>query len=278
MNFDLFTHKDSFPIKAAEILQHAPLDYVERYSLIHASEGTATAHQAAGVVVLLTYKNDEYVFELIKRSRFVAQSGDISCPGGILEASTDEMLSHLLFKTGMIRTIEGATLNSFPCYDNQTALLIRLFLMNALREAWEEIGLSPLNVRFLGALPTYALTYFARTIFPVVCLTSEPFEHRQSDEVEKVLEVPLSLFFNNDAYAEMEIRSALGEADPRYHVKFPCLIIPDAQGGEDILWGATYHILTRFLQMVTGVPLPSSPLSRIVTKTLSTDYTSGKRG
>jgi 8-oxo-dGTP pyrophosphatase MutT (NUDIX family) len=278
MNPEFFTVKDLFPARAALRLQNTPLDYEQKFSLIHPSGQTVTKHHAAGVVVLLLYKNSEYVFQLIKRSVHVTQSGDVSCPGGILEPSTDEMLSHILLHTGTIRTIDDRTLNDLPFYNEQTSNLIRLFLMNALREAWEEIGLSPLNVRFLGALPSYSLTYFTRTIFPVVCLTSTPFEYRENDEVEKILEVPLSLFFKNSSYADLEIRSASGDEDPRYQVKFPCLVIPDGQNGEDILWGATFYILTRFLEMVSGESLPITPALKTVTKTLSTDYASGKHG
>ncbi|MEN6507875.1 MAG: CoA pyrophosphatase, partial [Smithella sp.] len=205
------------------------------------------------------------------------QAGDISCPGGMLESRTDEMLSHILFKTEMIRTADNRSLNTLPGKDEQTAALIRLFLMNALRESWEEIGLNPLNVCFLGALPSYSLTFFSRTIFPVVSLVREPFDYRLSDEVEKVMEIPVDYFFQSSFYAVLEIESGSGNSDPRYNMKFPCLVVPDGSGHDDILWGATFNIIVNFLQTITGNPLPASPPSRTVKKMLSPHYASGKR-
>jgi len=177
----------------------------------------------------------------------------------------------------MIRTVDGRSLNDFPGKDKQTASLIRLFLMNALRESWEEIGLDPLNVFFLGALPTYSLTFFSRTIFPLVSLVREPFDYRLSAEVEKVMEIPVDYFFQSSFYAELEIESGSENSDPRYNMKFPCLVVNDEVGHEDILWGATFNIIVNFLQTITGNPVPPSPPSRIVKKMLSPHYASGKR-
>jgi 8-oxo-dGTP pyrophosphatase MutT (NUDIX family) len=258
-------------------LEKESLDYREKHLSIVQSNSAGGNHLEAGVVVLLRYDNSEYGFQLIKRSETVAQAGDISCPGGMLESSTDEMLSHILLKTGVVRTIDNRMLHELQKKDEQTASLVRLFLMNALREAWEEIGLSPLNVEFLGALPSYSLAYFSRTIFPVVCLVKEPFDYHLSDEVEKVLEIPLSYFFQSSSYATLEVESALGSADPRYNMKFPCLVIPDGNGHEDILWGATFYIVTNFLKTISGNMLPPISPSRIVRKSLSPHYASGHR-
>jgi len=149
--------------------------------------------------------------------------------------------------------------------------------MNALRESWEEIGLSPLNVRFLGALPSYSLTYFSRTIFPLACLVKAPYAHQLNPEVERVLEIPLSYFFQSSSYAMVEIESGLGSSDSRYNMELPCLVIPDGHGNDDILWGATFNIVTNFLQIISGAALPPPSPSRRVKKTLSSHYASGHR-
>ena len=277
MDTKLFRQKDDFPLHVLSRLEKESVDYAEKHlSIVHSNAGGAK-HLEAGVVVLLHYDQSEYRFQLIKRSESVAQAGDISCPGGMLESKTDEMLSHILLKTGMIRTIDGRLLYDLPNKDEQTASLVSLFLMNALREAWEEIGLSPLNVGFLGALPSYSLTYFSRTIFPLVCLVREPYHYQLSDEVEKVLEIPLTCFFQSSSYATLEVESGLGSADPRYNMKFPCLVIPDGKGNEDILWGATFYIVTNFLKIISGDILPPLSPSRIVKKSLSPHYASGHR-
>jgi len=277
MDIKLLRDKDAFPLYVFSQLEKESLDYREKHLAIVQSNSTGANHLEAGVVLLLNYNQSEYGFQLIKRSKNVAQAGDISCPGGMLENSTDEMLSHILLKTGIIRTIDNRMLQDFPYKDEQTASLVRLFLMNALREAWEEIGLSPLNVEFLGALPSYSLAYFSRTIFPVVCLVREPYDYQLSNEVEKILEIPLSYFFLSSSYATLEVDSGLGSADPRYNMKFPCLVVPDGNGNEDILWGATFYIVTNFLNIIAGEILPPLSPSRIVKKILSPHYASGYR-
>jgi 8-oxo-dGTP pyrophosphatase MutT (NUDIX family) len=277
MDLTLLRQKNKFPLYVLEQLNRVPVDYLEKHLSIAHSNSTGSGHLEAGVVLLLHYKNSGYTFQLIKRSESVAQAGDISCPGGMLEPRTDEMLSHILFKTEMIRTADNGSLNALPGKDEQTASLIRLFLMNALRESWEEIGLDPLNVCFLGALPSYSLTFFSRTIFPVVSLVRDPFDYRLSDEVEKVMEIPVDYFFQSSFYAVLEIESDSGNSDPRYNMKFPCLVVPDGYGHDDILWGATFNIIVNFLQTITGNPVPPSPLSRTVKKMLSPHYASGKR-
>ena len=277
MDLTLLHQKNKFPLYVLEQLNRVSVDYLEKHLSIAHSNSSGSGHLEAGVVLLLHYNNSGYTFQLIKRSQSVAQAGDISCPGGMLEPRTDEMLSHILFKTEMIRTVDDGSLNALPGKDEQTASLIRLFLMNALRESWEEIGLDPLNVCFLGALPSYSLTFFSRTIFPVVSLVREPYDYRLSDEVEKVMEIPVDYFFQSSFYAVLEIESGAGNSDPRYNMKFPCLVVPDGSGHDDILWGATFNIIVNFLQTITGNPVPPSPPLRTVKKMLSPHYASGKR-
>ena len=277
MDLKLLQQKDDFPLYVLRQLDKASIDYQEKHLSIVQSNSKGGNHLEAGVVLLLHYNNSEFCFQLIKRSATVAQAGDISCPGGILEDSTDAMLNHILLKTGIIRTIDNRTLNDLPNKNEETLHLIRLFLMNALRESWEEIGLSPLNVSFLGALPSYSLTYFSRTIFPLACLVKAPYTYQLNPEVERVLEIPLSYFFQSSSYAMVEVESGLGSSDPRYNMKLPCLVIPDGHGNDDILWGATFYIVTNFLQIVSGATLPPSPPSRRVKKTLSSHYASGHR-
>jgi 8-oxo-dGTP pyrophosphatase MutT (NUDIX family) len=276
MDLKLFEQKDDFPLHVLEQLIRAPVDFREKHDSIIQSNSAGVRHREAGVAVLLYYKNSEYVFQLIKRSETVVQAGDISCPGGMLERSTDEMLGHILLKTNMVRAVDHRTLHDLPNQDKETASLVRLFLMNALREAWEEIGLSPLNVWFLGALPSYSLTLFSRTIFPVVCLVKEPYDFQLSDEVEKVLEIPLRFFFQSSFYAMVEIVSGPGDSDSPYW-QAPCLVIPDGNGSEDILWGATFNIITIFLRIVAGDAFSIPSPLRTVQKVLVPHYTGKAR-
>jgi hypothetical protein len=58
-------------------------------------------------------------------------------------------------------------------------------------------------------------------------------------------------------------------------MKFPALVIPDSNGKNDILWGATFNIITNFLKIIAGNTFPVISPSRSVKKTLSSNYASG---
>ena len=279
MDLSLFCQKDMFPQFVSDKLDSVAIDYKDQHELIANSIMSDPNHLEAGVVLLINcrtnQKGPEYIFQLIKRSNTVTQAGDISCPGGILHPRLDRITSHLL-KTGIIPTVHGHNLNSSQFRDKETAYLIRLFLTTALREAWEEIGLNPFNVMFLGALPCYSLSFLARTIFPVVCLTAKPFQYKLSSEVDKILEVPVSFFFEQSNYALLEIKTFSVNNTEHLLYQLPCLVIPDGLGGEDILWGATFNIITNFLRIISDDGLPSPSSSRTIDKVLTNNYISGK--
>jgi 8-oxo-dGTP pyrophosphatase MutT (NUDIX family) len=277
MDVTIFEQKDVIPSLIVNKLAAIQLDYKEKYRQIKHSAQTAAPQLAAGVVLLLHYKqmspgNSEYVFQLIKRSNRVSQAGDISCPGGMLHPITDRLLSSV-FTTGLFPALSSEISRAAADKDGESVHLIRLFLTNAIREAWEEIGLNPWRVSFLGALPCYSLSLIARTIFPTVCLTPEPFAFRLSSEVEKVLEIPLRAFFDASQYALLELETP--DSEPLHSNQFPCIILTDAQGEKEILWGATFYIITNFLRIISNdsLPVPDSP--SIFKKVLSKNYISG---
>ena len=278
MDFSLFSQKDIFPQFVANKLDSVVIDYQDQHELIANSKSTPY-HLAAGVVLLINYRSNrnssEYVFQLIKRSNTVTQAGDISCPGGMVHQRLDRILSHLI-KTGIIPNLRDHNLNSAQFKNKETAYLIRLLLTTALREAWEEVGLNPFNVKFLGALPCYSLSFLARTIFPVVCLTTKPFQYKLSSEVEKILEIPVGFFFEQSNYALLEIKTAATNNPEHLLYQMPCLVIPDGLGGEDILWGATFNIITNFLRIISNDSLPPTSSSRTIDKVLTDNYITGK--
>jgi 8-oxo-dGTP pyrophosphatase MutT (NUDIX family) len=275
MNYSLLSQKDKFPQFVSNKLDSVAIDYQDKHELI----ASASNQLAAGVVLLLNYRSNqnasEYVFQLIKRSKAVSQSGDIGCPGGILRPRLDKMISYLL-KAGIIPSMHGHKLASSQFLDKEAASLIRLYLTTALREAWEEVGLNPFNVIFLGALPCYSLSLLARTIFPLVCLTKKPFPYKLSSEVDKILEIPISFFFDKSNYALLDIKTSLTNNNEQPLYQLPGLAIPDGLGGNDILWGATFNIITNFLRIISDNSLPSPSSARIITKVLTNNYISGK--
>jgi 8-oxo-dGTP pyrophosphatase MutT (NUDIX family) len=277
MDLSILHQKDSFPSFVASKLINTKIDYKEKYKQIINSGKTGLNQFGAGVVLLLNFKETsrdsyEYVFQLIKRSDSVSQAGDISCPGGMLHSVSDKIFSSI-FTMGLIPSLHRQIIQATVEKDEESVKLIRLFLTNALREAWEEIGLSPFNIVFLGALPCYSLTLFARTIFPVVCISVKPFEFKLSTEVDKILEIPIDVFFESSNYAVLEIETSVNNATGNNH--FPCILIADNQGGQEILWGATFNIIINFLQIISDNTLPPISSVRTIKKNLTRRYLSG---
>lgn len=103
---------------------------------------------------------------------------------------------------------------------------------NALREAWEEVGLAPEDAEILGRLDVY-LSRTGFRITPVVAIV-RPFRPRlQAEEVAEAFEVPLSLFLDPDAD---EIRSVEVEGRVRRFHAFEV-------GNGRTVWGVTAGIL-----------------------------------
>jgi len=280
MNLSIFHDEHLLPSLVAGKLASLPLDYKEKYQFIKSTGRKGTDRLGAGVVLLLQYKktiqrNDEYVFQLIKRSDKVTQSGDISCPGGMLHPDSDYLLSRTL-APGVIARMPDHLSRFMNSHDKETIDLIHLFLGNALREAWEEIGLDPLRVLFLGALPCYSLVLFARTIFPLVCFIPEQVEFKLNDEVEKIIEIPISTFFDTSNYAYLEIESTFHDKiAPIQKNQFPCIILEDTKKEQDILWGATFNIIMDFLRIISDNGLPAISPTKTIKKNLTKTYVFG---
>lgn len=104
----------------------------------------------------------------------------------------------------------------------------------ALREAREEIGLEPGNVRILGKCPDHE-TVTGYLMSPYVGEVLSPFEPvPQAEEVAEVFEVPFRLLADPACYG-VEERIAAGQSRRFYVVE--C--------GSRRIWGATAMILYR---------------------------------
>jgi hypothetical protein len=95
--------------------------------------------------------------------------------------------------------------------------------------------------------------------------------------VEKIVEIPLVSFYDERSIG----RYILSAPDPSDHgvwqsLQHPCLIHHDFNGGEEILWGATFHICVQFLEIVMDYHLPDWEKGCEVRRTLDPNYLTGK--
>ncbi|MBN2398317.1 MAG: CoA pyrophosphatase [Deltaproteobacteria bacterium] len=233
----------------------------------------------AGVLIPLFFRasqstDEELVFLLSKRSDAVSQSGDLSGPGGKLEPVVDRFLRFFIAR-GFPPLIKGNALRYALQRGKGSFDTITLFLANAVRESWEEIRLSPFNLRFLGPLPPSNLVMFTKTIYPLVGLIEKRWTSRLNREVDKLVEIPLDAFYHEKNYGVLSIPSQCGgEEGGRY---YPCLVHREETGEEEILWGATLRIITSFLNIVFDFTPPEIRQENIILKTLHPDYLTGNR-
>jgi 8-oxo-dGTP pyrophosphatase MutT (NUDIX family) len=148
--------------------------------------------------------DDEFCFLLTQRTHKVeTHKGQISFPGGIQEDSDSNLL--------------------------QTAL----------RETWEEIGLSPEGIHILGEFDEY-LSITGLIVTPFAAYLRGPLNLALNpDEVDEILRVPFSAF-QNSRTLRVETRVRLGVERKVYFYDF--------QGKE--VWGLTAQIIRDFLRLV----------------------------
>jgi len=277
------SNRDAFLDLITEKLAQSPINFLEKAGGPCAKPSPADARRTAGVLLLLNFKGEfsvdpsagEFHFLLIKRSAKIAQPGDLSCPGGMLNRTWDPFWDRFI-RNGCLPNLRGKGLHYAERRDRETYRLITLYLANALRETWEEIGLSPFNIRFLGPLPTHDLILFQRTIFPLVGFIRHPGRFRTNHEVEQIIEIPLRSFYDEANFARYVISyRAPGQSGEFQYGEFPCLTCRDHLGHEQILWGATFHIIVNFLRTIVDYQLPPWHLQRIIKRDLPENYTQG---
>ena len=270
MDLSILSQKDEALNLVVEKLGRNPVDFSEKMNLIKTGKKKNDAWLAAGVLLPLFFKNDELVFQLIKRASTVPQPGDISCPGGMLNTFLDPFFRPLTAHR-FSPLLREDVLKYMKRRGKATFRNITLFLTNALRESWEEVGLNPFNVTFLGPLPCYDLTTFRRTIFPITGHVRNRWHFRPNWEVDRVVEIPLRTFFNDHNYGLCSVESSgeLRKGIERVR-NLPCLIYR-----EEVLWGATFNIIMSFLKIVFDLDLPKTHSKRVVKKVLYPDYLTG---
>ncbi len=109
----------------------------------------------------------------------------------------------------------------------------------AVREAQEEVGLSPQVISVLGRLDdAFSLTRYA--IAPFVAVAPSPQPLRPNEEVAEIVALPLASLLNPDRFS-VDSRVLDGQTVPIYTYEVQGLVI----------WGATARILKGFLELIT---------------------------
>ena len=275
----LFTDRTDFPARIIVKLGIRHCDFQETFRQINVGRRTDRHRRAAGVLLPLLFREaspggkGQFVFQLIKRSSLVPQPGDLSLPGGMLHPVLDRLLRPILIH-GPFPILRGKA-RAYALQQQAPAFrFITLFLTNALRESWEEIRLSPARVRFLGPLPTYSLTLFRRTIFPLAGFVENPGPPRPNREVEKIVEITLSAFYREDLFGCYLIDAS--DSTGNRSLQYPCLIQRDSDGTQEVLWGATFHIIISFLGIVMDYRLPEWRNGPGIVRSLHPDYLTGR--
>ena len=151
----------------------------------------------SSVLLLLYIDNQELNVCLIKRPEHMKHhAGQIALPGGRIEKG-------------------------------ETAI------ETALRETWEEIGITSDQIEILGSLSELFVQVSRFQIHPFVgWLDKKPEFVINKNEVEKTISFPVKLINNSD---EVELHTISGL------LKVPCVQFED-----EIIWGATGMILSEF--------------------------------
>ena len=116
----------------------------------------------------------------------------------------------------------------------------------ALREAREEVGLDPRDVRILGRMSPLHVPVSGFVLHPVLAVSDErPALHPTDGEVDRILEAPLDLLVDSRSYS-VELRTFRGS-----DYRVPFVVVE----GEKV-WGATAMVLAEFLSLIGSAPDP----------------------
>jgi len=284
-NLEILSQRENFLRLAVEKLGNARIDFCETMDFMDAPNESQESWSSAGVLLPLFFREQknpadgqgDFVFKLMKRSSEVVQSGDISCPGGGLHKVADPILSRFV-AAGFPPILRGDALAHARKRGKAEFQAILLFLTNAVREAWEELGISPFNVQCLGPLPCRPLIAFTKVIFPLVGYVKRDWTPRPNFEVEKILELPLKDFFDANHYGRYTIETDYKLRDNISGIRhFPCFIAKDDRGEEEILWGATFSIVMSFFKIVFDFEIPQMNGNRTFKKVLAAEYLTGNQ-
>ena len=199
---------------------------------------------------------------LNKRSSKVRQPGDLCCPGGSIAPWLDPLLSRMLRLPGS-PLLRWDHWNHWRRNKPQQSRRLALLFATGLRESTEEMRLNPLKVTLLGPLPAENLVMLKRTIYPMVCWISNQKKFTPNWEVERIVSIPVSDLLDPSRYVRLRMRINVPANSARVNgIKDFACFLHQRQGRTDRLWGATFRIAMRFLDLVFRFqppPLESLP-------------------
>jgi hypothetical protein len=238
---------------------------------------------AAAVLLLLSNKScnnkgpGQLCLVLNKRSLRVRQPGDICCPGGSVAPLVDPYFARLL-SLPFVSLDRWKYWRQWKKSKSPVARLLALFWATGLRESFEEMRLNPFGVRFLGPLPPQPLAMFQRTIYPSVAWIKRQKRFFPNWEVEKVVDIPLVDLLNPANYAQYRLRRIpAGDAESINTIRhFPCFRF-QLSNDTEVLWGATYRIVTLFLDYTFNFKPPSLGEIPIIEGSLDQNYFTGHK-
>ena len=209
---------------------------------------------------------------LNKRSNRVRQPGDLCCPGGGMTPRVDPVLARLL-------GLPLSPLTRWPAWRRwrhecpTEARQLALRLATAVRESLEEMRLNPFRIRFLGPLAPQRLVMFRRVIYPMAGWLPRQRRFYPNWEVEKIVSVPLKNFLSEKNYCRYRLSLPAylpRNISPRLD-DFPCFVHRSPEGTE-ILWGATFRIVSAFLKEVFDFTPPEMNGLPVITRRLDESY------
>jgi hypothetical protein len=238
-------------------------------------EGVRSSSEASAVLFLLGRNPRGRGFDpcviLTKRSQDVKQSGDLCCPGGRISLLRDRFFSSLL-------TLPAFPLKRWPNWRKWQrqrpldAKRIAMLFATSLRESFEEMRLNPLGVTFLGPLPPQELRIFRRVIYPMAAWINRQQRFVTNREVEKVVYIRLRDLLNPENYCRYRLEMKHSKEGAAREVdEFPCFCL-QCDSEREILWGATYRIVTVFLEVVFGFEPPVDASLSVYHGTLDENY------
>ena len=191
-----------------------------------------------------------------QRSQDVPQPGDLCFPGGGVSPYLDRLLAGLLKLPGF-PLFHRSSRNGLNAGVTTAPRGMKRLLATSLRESFEEMRLNPFRTVFLGPMAPEPFPLFNRTIYPMVAWTRGQKRFVLNREVERVVYLPLRHILHHTAYARFRAPAPVCEQ--------PCVTYQN-KTARDLLWGVTYRIVMRFLDIVFKFKPPDTSLLPVVSK------------